>query len=217
LGGYLSSFSLGSDVQDVYGITYAPGTPQDVLVLLKNNAGNHVIRAYSRSQTTRQSTQVVYDCQSGETTLATCQSTGATDLSTLNMPVTLANMPINGNIWDYVNGFEYDPLHNRFLVSFQSGAGYSAQILSMDAAITPLNAGDQAVNTFAVDVSNILNPYESNTYLGAGPNSETVTAMTFDPLNNQVYMAANNTSAGKTTTYYYQIVPNVKLNRVRQQ
>lgn len=196
-GEYVSKFNLGSQQSNNFqalGITFNPATPNEVLVLcrtgitpLNENSGTLVIQAYPKDQNTTQASGVLVSAKS------------------VQLDSTAAKSKFSNFNWGAsLRGFEYDPLHHRFLLLSEKSSSSTPvlQILSLDTDFDAENL-DRA-------------GYVQQVYFRNAPASSdtTPTGLAFDPKNNHAYVAVVHTSSPSSIYGYYQVVPNTLLNAV---
>ncbi len=188
-GVFKSRFSLGAvtDVKTAYGITYTPGTPNELLVLMKKFNDDPVIRAYPKEQNQDDPLRTVYSAESPALDNAGTTPTGFS--------------------WDNAAGFDYDVIHNRFLVlSSQASSTPNdyIQIVSIPNLFMTVDSKDQAQGSVFLNrlyaPSIDITPFRKT--------NKVPTGIAFDPLNNTVYLS---TTEG-ANHYYYQIIPRDRLN-----
>jgi prepilin-type N-terminal cleavage/methylation domain-containing protein len=188
-GDFVSRFKLGSAVNTAYGITYNPGQPDDIQILVKE-AGSYSadlpykIYSYPKTQNEYLAKGVVLKTRSLKLNTA-----AVTSLLDSGVPT----------------GIEYDPVHHRYLIAIQA-SNTDAQILSLDAdaSATTANTNDATLADRASSVSIIFYASNSSPYHLQYPDG-----IAYDPYSNMVFLSTENGG----TYNYYAVIPSVKLNQ----
>lgn len=193
-GQYISRFHLGSDVANhrfaIPGITYNPATPNEIYALVRNKAGNFVIRAYPKDQDEDDPDRVIISANSEILNNPNDNSKPNPDIA-----------PGQVN-WFDARGLEYDPLHNRFIILF-SPFNENSYILSLDHDLKVQTGLFAGINNQPVSRAKLV----PKIYLTNSKDTlQNSFGIAYNPLSNQLYIGSGST--------YYSVIPNNLLNVV---